>query len=297
MIYMEIRLNKYISDSGYCSRREADKYIERGAVKVNGRVAEMGTKVNPGDTVMVNGLRIENDIEQVYIALNKPPGIVSTTDPKEKNNIVDYINFPLRIFNIGRLDKMSEGLILLTNDGNIVNKILRAANNHEKEYEVVVDKEITPDFIKRMAGGIPILGTVTKKCKVKQEGARAFRIVLTQGLNRQIRRMCEYLGYEVVRLKRVRIMNITLEGLPKGHWRMLTKSEMKFINASISDSDGSEKASEGAGAGKAPKPHSAQKKPTESKRNSNAHSSAPSNKPFGHKKSTSKPKPQKRYHK
>ncbi len=260
---MEIRLNKYISDSGYCSRREADKFIEHRSVKINGKVAEMGTKVQPGDVVTVNGERIDHSgVEIVYIALNKPVGIVSTTDPKERNNIVDFVNFPTRIFNIGRLDKMSEGLILLTNDGNIVNKILRAANNHDKEYEVMVDREITPEFLKRMAGGVPILGTVTKKCQIKQEGARSFRIILTQGLNRQIRRMCEFLGYNVVKLKRVRIMNISLGKLPKGHWRMLTDKEINTLSKSIESSDGSEKASQGAGAKKISSP---QKKRTDIK--------------------------------
>ncbi len=245
-----IRLNKYISDSGYCSRREADKLIENRSVKINGKIAEVGTKVVPGDKVTVNGKAINHDVEIVYIALNKPKGIVSTTDSRERNNIVDFVNYPARIFNIGRLDKMSEGLILLTNDGNIVNKILRAANNHEKEYEVTVDKDIDTEFIRRMAGGIPILGTVTKRCVIRQEGARRFRIVLTQGLNRQIRRMCEYLGYNVVKLKRVRIMNIQLGNLPTGHWRMLTDKEIKVLSKNIETSDGSEVASIGAGAKK-----------------------------------------------
>ncbi len=262
---MEIRINKYISESGYCSRREADRYVENRAVKINGKVAEMGSKVQAGDIVVVNGVRIDNEVERVYIALNKPAGIVCTTDPNERNNIVDFINFPARIFNIGRLDKMSEGLILLTNDGNIVNKILRAANNHDKEYEVCVDRDITEDFLRRMAGGVPILGTVTKKCKIRQEGRRSFRIILTQGLNRQIRRMCEYLGYNVIRLKRVRIMNISLGKLPTGHWRMLTNKEIKELTASLTTSDGSEAASKGAGAKKpTPTPH-------KSRNNNNRH--------------------------
>ncbi len=247
---MEIRLNKFISDSGFCSRREADRYIETRNVTVNGKVAEVGTKVTSRDKVRVNGLLIENDNEIVYIALNKPVGVVSTTDTTEPNNIVDFVNFPTRIFNIGRLDKPSEGLILLTNDGNIVNKILRAANNHEKEYEVMVNKPITEEFIKKMASGVPILGTVTKKCKVTKEDATRFRIILTQGLNRQIRRMCECLGYEVVKLKRVRIMNITLNKLPSGQWRLLTDEEIETINKSIENSEGGEIASKNAGAGK-----------------------------------------------
>lgn len=248
---MEIRLNKFISDSGYCSRREADRYIESGVVRINGRVAEIGTKVVAGDEVKVNGNLIEGEaaMERVYIALNKPIGIVSTTDPTERDNIVEFVNYPTRIFNIGRLDKPSEGLILLTNDGNIVNKILRAANNHEKEYEVSVDKAITEEFLKKMAGGVPILGTTTKKCKITQEGVNRFRIILTQGLNRQIRRMCEYLGYEVTKLRRVRIMNISLGKLPIGQWRMLTDSEIATLNKSLKESDGSEVASRGAGAG------------------------------------------------
>ncbi len=247
---MEIRLNKLISDSGFCSRREADRYIENGSVRINGNVAQVGMKVSTSDVVKVNGTLIETEgRDTVYIALNKPVGVVSTTDPLEKDNIVDFVNYPTRIFNIGRLDKPSEGLILLTNDGDIVNKILRAANNHEKEYEVMVDRPITADFLRGMSSGVPILGTVTKRCKITQEGANRFRIILTQGLNRQIRRMCERFGYEVVKLKRVRIMNISLGKLPSGHWRMLTDSEVATLNKSLQDSDGSEEASRGAGAG------------------------------------------------
>ncbi len=210
----------------------------------------MGERVTSGDTIKVNGNIIENSTEIVYIALNKPVGIVSTTDPCEPNNIVDFVNYPTRIFNIGRLDKPSEGLILLTNDGNIVNKILRAANNHEKEYEVVVNRPITDSFIQKMGAGVPILGTVTKRCKITQEDRFKFRIILTQGLNRQIRRMCEFLDYEVVSLKRVRIMNIKLNKLPSGHWRFLTSNEIDVLNESIQDSDGSEVASKNAGAKK-----------------------------------------------
>ena len=214
----------------------------------------MGERVSSGDTIKVNGNLIENTTEIVYIALNKPVGIVSTTDPCEPNNIVDFVNYPTRIFNIGRLDKPSEGLILLTNDGNIVNKILRAANNHEKEYEVVVNRPITDSFIQKMGAGVPILGTTTKRCKVTQEDRFKFRIILTQGLNRQIRRMCEFLDYEVVALKRVRIMNISLNKLPTGHWRLLTSNEIEVLNKSIQGSEGGEVASKNAGAKKKPAP-------------------------------------------
>lgn len=261
---MEVRLNKYISDSGFCSRREADRFIENGSVRINGRVAQMGMKVQSGDVVKVNGTPIEGDNETVYIALNKPVGVVSTTDSTEPDNIVDYVNYPTRIFNIGRLDKPSEGLILLTNDGDIVNKILRASNNHEKEYEVMVDKPINEDFITKMAGGIPILGTTTKKCKVTQEGANRFRIILTQGLNRQIRRMCEYLGYEVIKLKRVRIMNISIAKLPVGQWRFLNETEIEVLNRALKDSNSEPMAKRPAAA---QKPKSTQPK----KPSSNSH--------------------------
>lgn len=231
------RINKYLSEVGFCSRRAADKLIEEGKVTINGKIPEMGTKIQPGDEIRVNGKLIsEPKEEHVYIAFNKPIGIVCTTDTKsEKDNIIDYINHPKRIFPIGRLDKPSEGLILLTSDGDIVNKILRARNNHEKEYIVTVDKMITSDFIRKMGNGIPILGTVTNKCKVTPLGKYKFKIILTQGLNRQIRRMCEYLGYEVTKLKRIRIMNIPLD-LPIGKWRDLTKEELHEINQSIADS-------------------------------------------------------------
>ncbi len=233
---MEIRLNKYISDSGYCSRREADRFIENGSVRINGRIAEIGTKVRKGDEVKVNGNLVECENDTVYLALNKPAGVVSTTDPTEPENIVDFVNYPTRIFNIGRLDKPSEGLILLTNDGDIVNKILRASNNHEKEYEVMVDRAITQEFITNMSNGVPILGTMTKRCKVTQEGVNRFRIILTQGLNRQIRRMCEHFGYEVTKLRRVRIMNISLAKLPIGQWRELTESEITTLTKSLQES-------------------------------------------------------------
>lgn len=225
------RINKYLSEIGYCSRRGADKLIEAGRVTVNGSVPPVGTKLQPTDEVCVDGKPVETPTdEHVYIALNKPIGIVCTTDQKrEKNNIVDFINHHKRIFPIGRLDKPSEGLILLTSDGDIVNKILRARNNHEKEYIVDVNKPIDAHFIQRMSNGVPILDTVTRTCEVEQLGSKQFRIVLTQGLNRQIRRMCEYLGYKVTRLKRVRIMNITLD-LPAGKWRDLTNVELKTLN-------------------------------------------------------------------
>ncbi len=231
------RVNKYLSEVGYCSRRAADKLIEEGRVTINGKIPEMGTKVNLTDEVRVNGELVVTPHEKpVYIAFNKPIGIVCTTDTKaEKNNIIDYINFPKRIFPIGRLDKPSEGLIFLTNDGDMVNKILRARNNHEKEYLVKVDKPVTGKFIQKMGNGIPILETVTKKCYVEKTGNFEFKIILTQGLNRQIRRMCEYLGYEVKKLKRVRIMNVPLD-VPVGKWRHLTNQEMKEINRLVATS-------------------------------------------------------------
>lgn len=232
----EVRLNKYISESGFTSRREADKLIESGKVKVNGVKAVTGLKVTEKDVVEVCGKVISNHQKPVYIALNKPVGITCTTEAKIKGNIVDFVNHKQRIFPIGRLDKDSQGLILLTNDGDIVNKILRAGNNHEKEYVVTVNKNINPDFIKGMSGGVPILGTVTKKCRVTQEGKRTFRIILTQGLNRQIRRMCEYFGYTVTKLERVRIMNVRLGKLKIGEWRDLTAKELTEINNLIKDS-------------------------------------------------------------
>lgn len=233
----ETRINKYLSEVGYCSRRAADKLIDQGRITINGKIPEMGTKITELDEVRVDGKLISESNEKlVYIAFNKPIGIVCTTDTKrEKNNIIDYINYPSRIFPIGRLDRPSEGLIFLTNDGDIVNKILRARNNHEKEYIVKVNKPITPEFIKRMGNGIPILDTVTRKCVVEQIGEKRFRIVLTQGLNRQIRRMCEYLDYRVTKLKRVRIMNISLD-VPVGKWRDLTTKELKEINRLTSGS-------------------------------------------------------------
>ncbi|WP_224489635.1 23S rRNA pseudouridine(2604) synthase RluF [Robertkochia flava] len=231
------RINKYLSEVGYCSRRAADKLIEQGRVTVNGEVPEMGTKVGPDDEIRVNGRLItEPEDAPVYLAFNKPVGIVCTTDTRvEKDNIIDFINYPKRIFPIGRLDKPSEGLIFLTNDGDIVNKILRARNNHEKEYIVQVNKPVTKEFIRRMRSGIPILGTVTRKCFAEQTGRNEFRIILTQGLNRQIRRMCEYLDYRVTKLKRVRIMNIPLD-VEVGKWRHLTPKEVHEIQNMVSDS-------------------------------------------------------------
>lgn len=230
------RLNKFISETGFCSRREADKYIEQGRVTVNGSVPEMGVKVAATDDVLIDGNALKATPKRVYIAYNKPVGITCTTERKIQSNIVKAVNYPTRIFPIGRLDRPSEGLIFLTNEGDIVNKILRAGNNHEKEYVVTVDKPLNRQFVNKMANGIPILDTVTKKCKVTQNGPQEFNIVLTQGLNRQIRRMCEYLGYEVVTLKRTRIMNVTLKGLKVGQWRHLTEAEMAQINNSIADS-------------------------------------------------------------
>ncbi len=235
------RLNKYISESGICSRREADRYIEQGNVFLNGKRATIGDQVVPGDVVKVNGQVIEpRDAEDlVFIALNKPVGIVSTTEDGERDNIVDFVNHSSRIFPIGRLDKDSQGLIFLTNHGDLVNKILRAGNDHEKEYIVTVNKPVTDEFIRGMGAGVPILGTVTKKCKVRKEAPFAFRITLVQGLNRQIRRMCEYFGYEVTKLERTRIMNVSLSGIPLGEWRDLTDDELielfKLIENSSSE--------------------------------------------------------------
>lgn len=234
----KIRLNKFISDSGVCSRREADKQIELGHVFVNGHRAKIGDMVSARDKVLLSGNPVEaktgNDF--VFMAFNKPVGIVSTTEIGVKDSVIDYIGFHERIFPIGRLDKESQGLIFLTNNGDIVNKILRAGNNHEKEYLVTVDKQITDDFILKMGNGVPILGEMTKKCKVSKESVYTFRITLIQGLNRQIRRMCEYFGYEVMKLERVRIMNINLKGLPLGEWRLLNDDEMTEIMTAIADS-------------------------------------------------------------
>lgn len=234
----EVRINKYLSEIGFCSRRAADTLISENKITLNGKVPEMGTKVKPGDEVRVNGILVGEKMKSkpIYIALNKPRGIVCTTDTKrERNNIIEFINHPERIFPIGRLDKPSEGLILLTNDGDIVNKILRARNNHEKEYLVTVDKNITREFLEHMRKGVPILDTVTRPCVVEQTDDKRFKIILTQGLNRQIRRMCEYLGYDVKLLKRIRIMNIKLD-TPVGKWRDLTANELLVLNGLIGDS-------------------------------------------------------------
>ncbi len=232
----EISLNKYISSSGFCSRREADKLIEQGRVSINGEIAMTGARVLDNDIVAIDDEPIKTKNKAIYIAFNKPVGVTSTTDVKDKTNIIYFIGYPKRIFPIGRLDKDSDGLIFLTNDGDIVNKILRASNNHEKEYIVSVDKPVTPEFIRNMSNGVPILGEITKKCYVRQEGSRRFRIILTQGLNRQIRRMCEHFGYKVMKLTRVRIMNVSLGNLPAGKWRYLTPQEIDTVEKLVSTS-------------------------------------------------------------
>ena len=233
----KIRINKFLSQKGFCSRREADKFILDERVTINGVIAKMGEKIDPEDDVSVDGERISKKInKKIYIILNKPKGIVCTTDSSvEKDNIIDYINYPKRIFPIGRLDKTSEGLIFLTNDGDIVNKILRAKNKHEKEYHVTVDKPINNDFIKKMSKGVPILNTVTRPCEIKRIKEYEFKIILTQGLNRQIRRMCEHFGYRVKKLKRIRIMNINLD-IPVGEWRYFKDNEISELNKILSKS-------------------------------------------------------------
>jgi len=235
---MTTRINKFLSEVGYCSRRVADRLIEEGKVTINGEVPEMGTKVVEGDQVEVEGQKIEKSTKQknVYLAFNKPVGIVCTTDRRvEPDNIIDFIKYPTRIFPIGRLDKFSEGLIFLTNDGDIVNKILRARNNHEKEYVVSLNRSINNDFLQSMSNGVEILNTKTKNCFVRQLGPKKFKIILTQGLNRQIRRMCESLGYKVQSLKRIRIMNIKLD-LPTGKYREFTKEEILELNRLLENS-------------------------------------------------------------
>lgn len=247
------RLNKFIAETGFCSRREADKFIEEGRVTINGIKPELGTKVSFKDEVRIDGKLITEKKEKpIYLAFNKPIGIECTTNPDVRNNIVDYINYPVRIFPIGRLDKASEGLIFMTNDGDIVNKILRARNNHEKEYIVTVDKPITERFIQRMGNGVPILDTITRKCYVEQISKNTFKIILTQGLNRQIRRMCEYLGFEVTKLKRTRIININLD-VAIGRYRELTDAEISELNRLIAPSSKTEEAS-------LPKPEAPQRK-------------------------------------
>lgn len=233
---MQVRINKYISESGYCSRREADKYIEQGCVTIDGKTAEVGSQVTIGQVVKIFDETISNNIKSVIIAYNKPVGIVSTTDSDERDNIVAAIGHEERIFPIGRLDKDSQGLILLTNEGDIVNKILRVNNNHDKEYLVTVNKNITADFIQRMENGVPILGVVTRKCEIIQKGPNSFTIVLRQGLNRQIRRMCEYLGYTVTKLQRIRIMHIHLGNLKTGQYRNLTSTESDLLYKKIATS-------------------------------------------------------------
>lgn len=235
---MEYRLNKYISSSGNCSRREADRLIADGHVTVNGKRATIGMRVLPGQKVRVFGELIEREIEPVYIAFNKPVGVVSTTDTKEHNNIVDFISHEQRIFPIGRLDKDSQGLILLTNDGDIVNKILRVGNNHKKEYIVKVNRPITKDFITKMSQGVPILDRVTRRCEIKEINPFTFQISLVQGLNRQIRRMCEYFDYEVLKLERIQVMNIKLDGLGQGNWRNLTEAELEGLFDLLEESKG-----------------------------------------------------------
>ena len=223
-----ISLNKYISETGICSRRVADEWIENGRVKINQEIAKKGNRVFENDIVTVDDKPLEIKPESIYIAFNKPPGITCTTDLKDKDNIIDFINFPKRIFPVGRLDKPSSGLILLTNDGDIVNEILRVENNHEKEYIVKVNKPITVNFIQQMSNGLPILGTITKKCLVTKVSSNTFKIILTQGLNRQIRRMCEHLNYNVVTLKRLRIMNLKVDGIKEGQWKYVTKTEINI---------------------------------------------------------------------
>lgn len=238
-----VNLNKYISSTGICSRREAEKLIISGQVTINGKSTQLGNRVFEGDEVRINGELLKTKPKTLYIAFNKPIGIVCTTDLKERDNIINFINHPERLFPIGRLDKPSEGLIFLTNDGDIVNKILRAGNNHQKEYIVTVDKQITDNFITKMSNGIPILGTVTKKCFVEKINNTTFKIILTQGLNRQIRRMCEYLNYNVTKLKRTRIMNVNLGKLKVGQWRELSSEELNQINILIATSSKTEEAS------------------------------------------------------
>lgn len=223
------RLNKFVADSGYCSRREADRLIAEGRVQVDGRPGALGDRVLPGMRVTVDGQSLSGRGEKVYIALNKPAGIVCTTDPREPMNVVDYLDYPIRIFPVGRLDKDSEGLLLLTSDGEIINRILRAAGGHEKEYEVEIDRPVTKEFVEKMSAGVPILDTVTLPCRVRRTGEKSFNIILVQGLNRQIRRMCEALGCNVVRLRRIRIMNVRLGAMRPGQWRELSEEELSGL--------------------------------------------------------------------
>lgn len=227
------RLNKFLADSGYCSRREADRLIEEGRVTVDGRTGILGDKILPGMTVKVNGKALTGQGEKVYLLLNKPAGIVCTADSREPMNVVDYLGYPVRVYPVGRLDKDSEGLLLMTSDGDIVNRLLRAAGGHEKEYEVMVDRAVTPDFLEKMAAGVPILDTVTLPCKIRRTGEKSFNIILVQGLNRQIRRMCEALGYRVTYLRRIRIMNLRLGKMQPGQWRELTSGELETLLRSL----------------------------------------------------------------
>lgn len=231
------RINKYLADSGYCSRREADRLVAQGRVTIDGRVAVMGERVMDGALITVNGKKVTGDGEKVYLALNKPQGIVCTADPREKFNVVDYLNYPVRVYPVGRLDKDSEGLLLMTSDGDIVNRLLRAAGGHEKEYDVVVDKKVTDDFVKKMSEGVPVLDRLTLPCRVRRTGERSFNIVLVQGMNRQIRRMCEYLGYRVESLRRTRIMNIHLGSMQPGDWRRLTRTELNELFGALEEKE------------------------------------------------------------
>ena len=236
------RLNKFIADSGYCSRREADRLIDEGRVRIDGRVGVLGDRIFPGMVVTVDGQPLSGQGEKVYILLNKPVGVVCTADPREPMNVVDYLNYPIRIFPVGRLDKDSEGLLLLTSDGEIVNRLLRAAGGHEKEYEVVIDRPVTPEFIQKMSSGVPILDTVTLPCRVRRTGERSFNIILVQGLNRQIRRMCEALGCNVRSLRRIRIMNLRIGALKPGQWRMVAPDELAVLLRSLDEKEVSPRA-------------------------------------------------------
>lgn len=231
-----IRLNKYLSEAGVCSRREADRLTQEGKIKVDGKTAELGTQVTGEEVILVNNKEVRPETKKVLLAMNKPRGIECTANEKVKKNIISYLDYPVRVYYAGRLDKDSEGLILLTNQGDLVNKMMRAGNCHEKEYLVTVDKPVTEEFIEKMGNGIPILGTVTRKCEVEQTGEKSFRIILTQGLNRQIRRMCEYLGYRVKKLKRIRVMNIELGDLKPGEYREVTDLEERILRGMIKDS-------------------------------------------------------------
>lgn len=231
-----MRLNKYLSDAGICSRREADRLVQEGKILVDGKAAVLGMQIEEGQEILVNGKAVRREEKKVLLLFHKPRGIECTANPKIKNNVISYIDYPIRIYYIGRLDKDSEGLLLLTNQGELVNKMMRAGNCHEKEYLVTVDKPVTEDFIKKMSKGVPVLGTVTRKCRVEKTGEKTFRIILTQGLNRQIRRMCEYLGYRVKRLKRIRVMNLELGDLPVGQCREAEEKELEDLKSLIQDS-------------------------------------------------------------